>query len=279
MRYIWIVIILMWSPGLWAEMSMVSGKVLSIPHHKSAYVSLAGKASRVSLGDPEVLDIVMLKSNELFLIGKKLGTTNLMVWDRRGRLIDSIDIEVIHDLNSLKSKLYEFLPDEEIKVHSAKDRLILSYQISSQARMMQALRIAETYAAAQSVEQSAAGGVKALKASSEKKDDNPVVNLMTIGGAQRVMLEVSVVKFSVVWCVVLIPISTFSKLTVNLPGVALLPAASLMILPEESVPSLILRLSMKPGCFPHSLMETHCLRWLWILPKKMVWQKYSRNQI
>ncbi|SHO55470.1 Type II secretion system protein D precursor [Vibrio quintilis] len=194
MRYIWIVIILMWSPGLWAEMSMVSGKVLSIPHHKSAYVSLAGKASRVSLGDPEVLDIVMLKSNELFLIGKKLGTTNLMVWDRRGRLIDSIDIEVIHDLNSLKSKLYEFLPDEEIKVHSAKDRLILSGQISSQARMMQALRIAETYAAAQSVEQSAAGGVKALKASSEKKDDNPVVNLMTIGGAQQVMLEVSVAE-------------------------------------------------------------------------------------
>nr|WP_234976340.1 type II and III secretion system protein family protein [Vibrio quintilis] len=184
----------MWSPGLWAEMSMVSGKVLSIPHHKSAYVSLAGKASRVSLGDPEVLDIVMLKSNELFLIGKKLGTTNLMVWDRRGRLIDSIDIEVIHDLNSLKSKLYEFLPDEEIKVHSAKDRLILSGQISSQARMMQALRIAETYAAAQSVEQSAAGGVKALKASSEKKDDNPVVNLMTIGGAQQVMLEVSVAE-------------------------------------------------------------------------------------
>ena len=30
-----------------------SGKVL-VPHHKSTHVTLAGKAKRVSLGDPEV---------------------------------------------------------------------------------------------------------------------------------------------------------------------------------------------------------------------------------
>ena len=43
-----------------------TGKTVTVPHHKSTHVVLSGKAAKVSLGDPEVLDIVILKSNELF---------------------------------------------------------------------------------------------------------------------------------------------------------------------------------------------------------------------
>ncbi|MCG9680791.1 type II and III secretion system protein family protein [Vibrio sp. Isolate23] len=164
-----------------------SSKAVLVPHHKSTHVTLAGKAKRVSLGDPEVLDIVMLKSDEVFLIGKKLGSTNLMAWDSRGRLIESINIEVTHDLNSLKAKLFEFLPDEEIKVHSAQNRLILSGQISNQAAMNIALRVAETYAAGEEVD-------KQTVSLSKQVDKTGVINLMTIGGAQQVMLEVTVAE-------------------------------------------------------------------------------------
>ncbi|MFA0521935.1 pilus assembly protein N-terminal domain-containing protein, partial [Vibrio sp. 10N.222.55.E8] len=121
-------------------------------------VLLSGKASRVSLGDPDVLDIVMLKSNELFLIGKALGATNLMAWDSRGQLIESINIEVTHDLNSLKAKLYEFLPDETIEVHSAQNRLLLSGQVSNQQQMNVAMRIAETYSSGQTADESNESG-------------------------------------------------------------------------------------------------------------------------
>ncbi|WP_038175015.1 MULTISPECIES: type II and III secretion system protein family protein [unclassified Vibrio] len=164
-----------------------SGKVVKVPHHKSTHVTLAGKAKRVSLGDPDVLDIVMLKSDEVFLIGKKLGSTNLMAWDSRGRLIESIDIEVTHDLNSLKAKLYEFLPNETIEVHSAQNRLILSGQISHQSAMNIALRVAETYSAGREADEE-------NKSLSEQVDKTGVINLMTIGGAQQVMLEVTVAE-------------------------------------------------------------------------------------
>ncbi|MYM57646.1 type II and III secretion system protein family protein [Vibrio sp. OCN044] len=164
-----------------------SGKAVLVPHHKSTHVTLAGKAKRVSLGDPEVLDIVMLKSDEVFLIGKKLGSTNLMAWDSRGRLIESINIEVTHDLNSLKSKLYEFLPDEEINVHSAQNRLILSGQISSQSAMNVALRVAETYSVGEEADED-------KTSLSEQTDKTGVINLMSIGGAQQVMLEVTVAE-------------------------------------------------------------------------------------
>ncbi len=171
-------------PGIAATQT---GKIVTVPHHKSTHVTLVGKAKRVSLGDPSVLDIVMLKSDELFLIGKKLGSTNLMAWDRNGRLIESINIQVTHDLNSLKAKLYEFLPDEVIKVHSAQQRLILSGQISSQSAMNIALRVAETYASGQAAD-------KQTESLSEQVGQTGVINLMTIGGAQQVMLEVTVAE-------------------------------------------------------------------------------------
>ncbi|WP_070962492.1 type II and III secretion system protein family protein [Vibrio sonorensis] len=164
-----------------------SSKVVTVAQHKSTHVTLSGKAKRVSLGDPEVLDIVILKSDEVFLIGKKLGSTNLMAWNSRGQLIESINIEVTHDLNSLKAKLYEFLPDEVIEVHSAQNRLILSGQVSNQASMNIALRVAETYTAGEAADES-------NKSLSEQTDKTGVINLMTIGGAQQVMLEVTVAE-------------------------------------------------------------------------------------
>ncbi|MEL7290860.1 MAG: type II and III secretion system protein family protein [Pseudomonadota bacterium] len=187
MRKIIVFITLLFISSLSAQAATQSGKVVTVPHHKSAHVTLAGKAKRVSLGDPDVLDIVMLKSDEVFLIGKKLGSTNLMAWDSRGRLIESINIEVTHDLNSLKAKLYEFLPNESIEVHSAQNRLILSGQVSHQSAMNIALRVAETYSAGQEAD-------KENKSLSEQVQKTGVINLMTIGGAQQVMLEVTVAE-------------------------------------------------------------------------------------
>lgn len=182
-----LIIISLLSFALTTSAATQSGKVVKVPHHKSTHVTLAGKAKRVSLGDPEVLDIVMLKSDEVFLIGKKLGSTNLMAWDSRGQLIESFNIEVTHDLNSLKAKLYEFLPDEKIEVHSAQNRLILSGLISSQSAMNIALRVAETYAAGEEAD-------KENESLSEQVAQTGVINLMSIGGAQQVMLEVTVAE-------------------------------------------------------------------------------------
>ncbi|MEF1227765.1 BON domain-containing protein, partial [Vibrio fortis] len=92
-----------------------------------------------------------------------------------------------HDLNSLKAKLFEFLPNEQIEVHSSQNRLLLSGQVSNQQQMNIAMRIAETYAAGQSVDASKESGSEVTAATG-------VINLMSIGGAQQVMLEVTVAE-------------------------------------------------------------------------------------
>ncbi len=160
-----------------------SGRVVAVPHHQSTQLMISGNAKKVTLGDPTVLDILVLRSNELYLIGKKLGTTNVSVWDRSGRIIESFNVEVTHDLNTLKSKLYQFLPDENIEVHSTQDKIVLRGLVSSQQNMDVAVKVAETFAAGNAADES-----------EDKENDSPVINLLSIGGAQQVTLEVTVAE-------------------------------------------------------------------------------------
>ena len=50
-------------------------------------------------------------------------------------------MEVTHDLNMLKSKLYQFLPDENIEVDSAQEKVVLRGLVSSQQNMDTAVKI------------------------------------------------------------------------------------------------------------------------------------------
>ncbi|MFW8631302.1 type II and III secretion system protein family protein [Vibrio natriegens] len=160
-----------------------SGRVVAVPHHQSTQLMISGSAKKVTLGDPTILDILVLRSNELYLIGKKLGTTNVSVWDRSGRIIESFNVEVTHDLNTLKSKLYQFLPDENIEVHSTQDKIVLRGLVSSQQNMDVAIKVAETFAAGNAADES-----------EDEENDTSVINLLSIGGAQQVTLEVTVAE-------------------------------------------------------------------------------------
>lgn len=164
-----------------------AGKVVTVPHHQSTQVMISGKAKKVTLGDPAVVDMVILRSNELFLIGKRLGTTNITVWDSRGRIIESFSVEVTHDINSLKAKLFQFMPNERIEVHSSQDKIVLKGLVSSQQNMDTAIKLAETFSLGESADENDDGKDEQIEKSS-------VINLLSIGGAQQVTLEVTVAE-------------------------------------------------------------------------------------
>ncbi|MGI9263966.1 MAG: pilus assembly protein N-terminal domain-containing protein, partial [Gammaproteobacteria bacterium] len=80
---------------------------ISVPIFKSRIVELYTRAQRVSVGNPDVADILVLGTNELYVLGKDLGSTNVLLWDRDNVLISSLDIQVVHDLETLKQKMAE----------------------------------------------------------------------------------------------------------------------------------------------------------------------------
>jgi pilus assembly protein CpaC len=161
---------------------------LNVPLYKSRLISLNAPATRVSVGNPDVADILILRSTQLYVLGKDLGTTNVLLWDRQDVLIGTIEVEVTHDLQSLKKKLHDLLPNEKIEVHSAQRNIILSGDVSNVGNMDAALKIARGYFA----------HFSAVDTTEFEQGDSSgeVINLMAIGGVQQVMLEVKVAEIS-----------------------------------------------------------------------------------
>ncbi|WP_425313953.1 type II and III secretion system protein family protein [Shewanella salipaludis] len=149
-----------------------------IPIFKSRVLKLPKQVHRVSVGNPDIADIKLLPNNELYLLGKQLGSTNVMVWDENEVLNNVIDIEVTHDLNGLKSRLHEFLPSEKLGVQTSQGQLLLSGQASNLQKMNTAVELAQGY----------------VDAATVGKSKSNVLNMMTIGGGHQVMLEVVVAE-------------------------------------------------------------------------------------
>jgi pilus assembly protein CpaC len=159
------------SPNLAAE--------LDVPLYKSRILSL-----------PDIADLLLLRSSELYVLGKDLGTTNVLLWDSEDRLVATVSVEVTHDLEGLKTKLHELMPNEAIEIRSAQRSIILSGTVSSPSNMTAAVAIAEGFLA-----QVATAKEKEMfeaKSRGGEEGSGRVINLMQVGGAQQVMLEV--------WC-------------------------------------------------------------------------------
>ena len=170
---------------------------MEVPLYKSRIVLLTDPAARVAVGNPDIADILILRSTQIYVLGKDLGTTNVLLWDKDDFLIGTLNVEVTHDLQSLKEKLYRLLPDQKIEVYSAQRNIVLAGSVSNVTDMNAALRIAQGYftqiaSAVQAETFELAEGVSQR----EDKSVGEVINLMSIGGVQQVMLEVKVAEIS-----------------------------------------------------------------------------------
>ena len=129
------------------------GPPITVPLNKSRIVNLDKPATRVSVANPEIADILVLNARELYVVGKQLGTTNVVVWDRKKRVQRILGVEVTHDLSALKEKLHRYLPGERIGVESAQDTIVLSGEVSSTQKMDAALGLARTFVAGPRIRQ------------------------------------------------------------------------------------------------------------------------------
>ena len=179
MVFSWLVIlcVALWSSGAGAqgtiESKVVSSEAqrLELGVGKSKVVDLPVAIKRASLASPEVADTVVLSPKQIYLTGKAIGVTTLTLWKESGELFSVIDIMVTPDLTRLREQLHKMLPDEQgVLVTATHDHITLSGTVSNLARQSRVLEIAEPYA--------------------PKK----VVNLLQVGGAQQVMLEVRVAE-------------------------------------------------------------------------------------
>jgi pilus assembly protein CpaC len=170
---------------------------LVVPLYQSRVVTVVTPANRVSVANPDVADIVVISPTELYVLGKDLGTTNVLLWDNGNRLIGAINVEVQHDLDSLKRKFAELLPGQPIEVRASQRSIVLSGRVSDVEAMNAATRIAETFLAqVQTAKQTEQFKQQSGTSKRDDKSVGDIINLLQVGGAQQVMLEVKVAEIA-----------------------------------------------------------------------------------
>jgi pilus assembly protein CpaC len=118
-------------------------------------------------------EITLLSPTELFFLGKKTGSMNVVLQSADGRCLVK-DIVVTVDPETLQAKLTELLPEEtSVKVRGADTALVLTGSVSDTVKLDQVLSLAGSYA-----------------------DVKKIVNMLRITAPQQVMLEVKIAEVS-----------------------------------------------------------------------------------
>ena len=152
-----------------------------------------------SVGNPGVVQALMVAPDTLYIAGVDVGTTNMIVQGRSG-LCSMLDITVAMDAAPLQATLAEVMPEErDIKVMAAADTLILSGTVSDAAAVARAVELATAYVRRplrrcrcrkRPMRRRAPTAATAATAGSR------VVNMLTVSAPQQVQLEVKVAEVS-----------------------------------------------------------------------------------
>ena len=143
-----------------------------VPANKSQTVRLDYAFSDVLVGSSEIAEVIPLSDRTLYVLGKKVGTTNISVLDSSKRLVGIIDVDVGLDAGSVAAKVAQGTGSRGIQVQSAGDKLVLSGEAEDAQTLDRAYNIANTLA------------------------PNGVVNATRVASPQQVMLKVRILEVS-----------------------------------------------------------------------------------
>lgn len=165
---------------------------------KSKLIQLNSPLLRVAVGDPNIADYKVISPTELMVLGKAVGTTNLVLWQKNGKS-NNIDIMVSVDVALLQDVIAKQLPlEKEITLSSASGSIVLGGYVSDAVVADTVISLAEAHV--RNLNRYLTGGFKDEGAT--KTVPNPltamvqVINMMKIRDPQQVMLEVRVAEMS-----------------------------------------------------------------------------------
>lgn len=143
---------------------------------KAETISMPSTVSDVMVADPSVLEVVALKSNKLYLVGRALGDTNLIALDANGNTLKRLNVHVRLDEQTLQEALRDLFPDEKIHVKTLSDQVVLTGRVSGAMKANRIRDLAQRFVGAEG--------------------DVGVVNMMDVAGEQQVTLRVKIVEVS-----------------------------------------------------------------------------------
>ncbi|MEW6021465.1 MAG: type II and III secretion system protein family protein [Pseudomonadota bacterium] len=169
---------------------------------KSVIKHFCSPASQVTVGAPGVANVVVPSPNEVVIVARSVGSTNLIVSSRDGRST-VIDLNVGLDTAPLRAQFDALFPQEkDVRIGSSGTTLILSGMVSDAAVASQLIALATAYkessvpAAAAAGSPAPAGVAAPAPAAASAPASAGVINMLSIAAPQQVLLEVKIAEIS-----------------------------------------------------------------------------------
>jgi pilus assembly protein CpaC len=128
--------------------------------------------TKAIVGSAAIVDVLPMSNQVLFLQGKKLGATNVSIFDADAQLIEILDVEVAIDTAGMQQKIQASTGIKAIRVSANGSQVILTGLVPDTVVADRALAVARGLAG------------------------DAVVNAMQVAPAQQVMLEVRFLEVS-----------------------------------------------------------------------------------
>ena len=132
------------SPVASVEAATADAKHVSTVVGHAEVMDFSAPVSRIAVGDPRVLDYVMLSPTQIYLLGKSVGSTNLVIWGKGGAA-RSVTVSVDIDLEPLRQALDKALPGQPVEVSSVSGSVVLAGSVSDVLVANQAVEYAEAF--------------------------------------------------------------------------------------------------------------------------------------
>lgn len=158
--------------------------VLMLTIGKAEIITVPGEISDILVADPEIADVVALKSDKLYIVGSNLGDTNIIATDREGNVLKRLNVNVNVDTVAIEELVHRIFPKEEnVQVHMIGDQVALTGLVS-------------TPTASQKIARLVAAHMGEIQEKDVKDVDELIENLMEVRGEQQVMLRVRMLEMN-----------------------------------------------------------------------------------
>lgn len=154
---------------------------------KSMLIELPIDLSNVLVSNPEVIDAVVQTSRQVYLLAKDIGEANAFFIGPDGQKVLFLEVTVARDLTVLNETLQRLLPGSKIRAEMVGDNVVLAGSVHDPVDANRAAELAGRFV--------------------KKKDS--VVNMLSTGAKEQVLLKVQVAEMQR---------DAIRRLGVDLPG-------------------------------------------------------------
>jgi pilus assembly protein CpaC len=147
-----------------------SDERLEMVVHTSRILTMENKITQTAVANPDTLDLTALSPTQVQISAKATGVTQVNLWDENKKLF-TVDVLVTGDARELQMVLRATFPNAALKVTPVNSSVMISGYVDKNEHIDRIIQIAEQYYP-------------------------KVINNMTVGGVQQVLLHVKVMEVS-----------------------------------------------------------------------------------